>query len=184
MDFVLNIYRHMGIAEKDLQYMSSYFSKTVDMIKLIFPSALVVSGLTFSVIDYKLTRLILKRIGHELPDIEKFSRWRIKEPYSFILIGLAVLATAVSYFKISELTAVALNISTVVMLVFSLIGVSVIVHYSRVYGDRYDIPKALRTTIVVLAVLIFMQFVALLGILDMVLNLRKLEPENSIGGIR
>jgi uncharacterized protein YybS (DUF2232 family) len=184
MDFVLSIYRQMGIAEKDLQYMSSYFSKTVDMIKLIFPSALVVSGLMFSLIDYKLTRLILKRIGHTLPDIEKFSRWRIKEPYSYILIGMAVLAGAVSYFKISELTAVALNVSTVVMLIFSVIGVSVIVYYSRVYGERYDIPKALRITIVVLVVLVFMQFVALVGILDMVLNLRKLESENSIGGIR
>ncbi len=184
MEFALNIYRQMGIAEKDLQYMSDYFNKTVDMVKLIFPSAMVISGLMFSFVDYKLTRLILKRIGHMIPDIEQFSKWRIREPYSFILLGLSVLAGAVSYFKIPGLTTLALNISTILMLVFSIIGISVIVYYSRIYGDRYGIPKAIRTTIVVLAVLVFMQFVAMVGILDLVLDIRKLEPLSRIGGIR
>lgn len=184
MEFVLNLYRQMGIAEKDLQYMSDYFSKTVDMVKLIFPSALLISGLMFSLIDYKLTRLILKRIGHVIPDIEAFSKWRLKEPYSFILLGLSVLAGIVSNYKISGLSAAALNVSTILMLIFSVIGVSVVVYYSRVYGDRYAVPKAMRIAIIVLIVLVFMQFVALIGILDMFLNIRKLGSGNSIGGIR
>lgn len=184
IEIVLNIYRQMGIADKDLQNMTNYFSQMVEMMKLIFPSALVISGIIFSFIDYKLTRLILKRIGHVIPDIEEFSKWRLQDPYSFILLGLAVLTIAVSYFKIPGLTTVALNVSTVLMLIFSLIGISVIVYYSRVYGDRNGVPKALRTIIVILVVLTFMQLVAFLGILDLVLNFRKLESENRIGGVR
>jgi len=130
--------------------------------------------LIFSLIDYKLTRLILKRIGHVIPDIEEFSKWRLQEPYSFVMVGLAVLAGAVSYFNISFLTAAALNASTVLMFVFTIIGISVLVYYSRIYGDKQGIPKVLRTIIVVLIVLTFMQIIAYVGIFDLVFNLRKL----------
>lgn len=183
MELTLNIYRKLGIAEKDLQYMSSYFSQTIDMMKLIFPSALVISGMLFSFIDYKLTRLILKRIGHIIPDIQEFSKWRLQEPYSIILLGLAVLAGAASYFKLPGMTTISLNISTVLMLVFSVIGISVLVHYSRIYGEKHGIPKALRNTIVVFIVLAFMQFIAFIGIMDLVLNFRKLQSKDS-GGVR
>lgn len=183
MELTLNIYRGFGIAEKDLQYMSSYFSQTIDMIKLIFPSALVISGLIFSFIDYKLTRLILKRIGHFLPDIGEFSKWRLQEPYSLILLGLAVLSGLASYLKLPGMTTVALNISTILMVVFTIVGLSVIAYYSKVYGDRHGVPRAIRNTIVVFIVLAFMQFIALLGILDLVLNFRKLESKGS-GGVR
>lgn len=178
-----NIYKQFGIAEKDLQYMNDSLSQTVKMMKLLLPSSLVISGLLFSFIDYKLTRLILKRIGHVIPDIEKFSKWRLQKPYSHILIGLAVFAMAVSYFKLAGLTTVALNVTTVLMLIFTIMGVSVVVHYSKVYGDRQGIPKALRTIIVVFIVLAFMQFVAYLGIFDMVLNFRKLESTYP-GGVK
>ncbi len=99
------------------------------------------------------------------------------------MLGLAVLAGAASYLKIPLMTAVALNVSTVLLLIFSVIGVSVIVHYSRVYGERQGIPKALRTTIVAIIVLTFMQFIAFIGILDLVLNFRKLESKDP-GGVR
>ncbi|MDD4504508.1 MAG: YybS family protein [Clostridiaceae bacterium] len=184
LDMAVNIYKKFGIAEKDLQSMSDYFTQTIEMMKLILPSALVISGLMFSFIDYKLTRLILKRIGQSIPNIEEFSKWRLTEPYSFILLGLAVFAGAVSYLQIPGLNTAALNISTVLMFIFSIIGVSIIAYYARVYGDRNGIPKALRRIIVVLIVLVFMQFIALAGILDLVFNFRKLEPENRTGGIK
>lgn len=183
LEVSLKLYRQFGMAEKDLKYMSDSFNQTIGMMKLIFPSALIVSGMLFALIDYKLTRLILNRIGHIIPDIEEFSKWRLKEPYSLMLLGLAVLAGVASYFKVPGFTAIALNISTVLMLVFSVIGVSVLVYYSRVYGDRQGIPKALRTTIVVIIVLTFMQYIGLIGILDLVLNFRKLKSKDP-GGAR
>ncbi|HYF82241.1 MAG TPA: DUF2232 domain-containing protein [Clostridia bacterium] len=183
LEMSLKLYRQFGMAEKDLKYKSDYFSQTVGMMKLIFPSALVVSGMVFALIDYKLTRMILKRIGHIIPDIEEFSKWRLKEPYSLILLGMAVLAGVASYFKVPGFTAIALNITTVLMLIFSAIGVSVLVYYSKVYGDRQGIPKALRTTIVVIIALAFMQFIGFIGILDLVLNFRKLESKDP-GGVR
>jgi uncharacterized protein YybS (DUF2232 family) len=177
----LNLYRQMGIAEKELQVMESTLNETIKMMKLVFPSGLVVSGLLFSFIDYKLTRLILKRIGHIIPNVEEFSRWRLIEPYSLILVGLAVAAQLIAYFKVLGLDAAALNVSTVLMLVFTIIGISVIVYYSKVYGDRQGIPKGLRTAIVVVLVLTFMQVIAFVGILDILLNFRKLESLDSGG---
>lgn len=182
-ELTMNLYRGLGIPEKDLQNVSSYINQSVAMMKLIFPALLVISGLIFSFIDYKLTRLVLKRIGYTIPDIEEFSRWRMKEPFSLILLGLAVLSGAAAYFKFQGAAVVAANISTALSMVFSVIGLSVIAYYSKVYGDRHGVPRAIRNTIVVFIVLAFMQFIALLGILDLVLNFRKLESKGS-GGVR
>lgn len=184
LDIAVNIYKNLGIAEKDLQYMRDYFYQGFDMMGLILPSALVIFGLMFSFIDYKLARLILKRIGQNIPDIEEFSKWRLTEPYSFILLGLAVFAGVASYFKIPGLTIAALNISTALMFVFSIIGISIIAYYTKVYGDRNGISKALRRIIAVLIVLVFMQFIAFAGILDLVFDFRKLKPGKRTGGIR
>lgn len=184
IEVALNIYRQFGVAENNLQYMGDYFNQVIEMTKLIIPSSLVISGLVFSFIDYKLTRLILKRIGHVIPDIENFSKWSLQKPHSHILLVLLVLTGVVPYFKLPYLNTAALNVSTILMLIYLVIGVSVLVHYARVYGDRQGIPKALRTTIVVLMVLVFMQYIALVGILDSVLNLRKLNSESHIGGLR
>lgn len=184
MEMSLKLYRQMGMAEKDLKRFSDTFGQAIGMMKLIFPSAVIVSGFIFAFIDYKITRLILKRIGNNIiPDIEDFSRWRLQEPYSFIMLGLVVVAVAASYFKLPGMTAVALNVTTVLMLIFSVIGISVLVYYSRIFGERQGIPKALRNIIVVIIVLTFMQALALVGILDLVLNFRKLESKNP-GGAR
>ena len=177
LEATLDLYRRFGVAEKDMKRMSDYFGQTVGMMKLIFPSALVVSGLIFSFIDYKLTRLILKRTGNAIPDIESFSKWQLREPYSFILIGLVVLAGAASYLKLPFITAISMNASTVMMLVFSVTGLSVIVHYVGVYGDRNSIPKALRIAIVTFALLALMQFIPYVGILDLVFDFRKLRTK-------
>lgn len=184
MEATLNIYRNMGISEKDLQNMSEFTSQTFEMMKLIFPSGIVISSMLFSFIDYKLARLILKRIGHVIKDVENFSKWRLQEPYSFILLGLAVFAMAVSYFNLSGLKILAMNIFTLLMLFFTVIGVSVIMHFSGVYGDKYGIPKALRAAIIVFIIFTFLQFITFIGILDMMFNFRKLEPENRFGGVR
>lgn len=184
IEMSLNIYGKFGIAGKDLQNLNDYLNQSIEAMKLIIPSALMVSGLMFSFIDYKLTRLILKRTGHVIPDIENFSKWRLSEPYSFILVGLAVLTAAASYFKIPGLTVVAMNASTVITLVFLIIGVSVISYYIGIYGERNGISKALRRIFTVLIVIIFMKLIVFVGIFDLMLDLRKLDPEKHIGGIK
>jgi len=184
LDMAINMYKRFGIAESDLQQMNDSFSQLIEMMKIILPSAMVISGLIFAFIDYKLTRLILKRTSNVIPDIEEFSNWRIKEPYSFIFYGLAVFVGAVSYFKIYGLSTAAMNILAVLMFIFSIIGISVIVYFSRVYGDKNNIPKALRRIIVILVILFFMQFIAFIGILDLAFDFRRLKSGNPIGGAR
>ncbi|MGE5632708.1 MAG: YybS family protein, partial [Caulobacteraceae bacterium] len=183
MDKALVIYRQLGVSEKDIKYFKDFWALSVQMIKIILPSSLLMGGIFFSLIDFKLTRTILKRIGHDIGDIKEFAQWRIPEPYSFILIALAIASTVVSYFKVPGLEAVALNVSSVIMFIFTIVGISVVVYYSRVFGDKYDVPKPVRTILVVLLVLFFARFIVLIGIIDITLNFRRLQSRNS-GGAR
>lgn len=184
METSLNTYKQFGASEDKLQEFSDYFSQTIDIMRYVIPSALLITGLFFSFIDYKLTRLILKRIGYILPDINEFSKWRLVEPYSFILLGTAILAGAASYFEVPGFNTVAINVSAILTLIFTIIGISIIVYLARIYGDRYGISKALRSIITVFIIFLFMQFTVYIGILDMVFDFRKLKPKNSVGGAR
>ncbi|HOM43032.1 MAG TPA: DUF2232 domain-containing protein, partial [Bacillota bacterium] len=179
----LDIYRQFGIAEDKLQEFKDYFSQAIELAKYVIPSSLLISGVFFSFIDYKLTRLILKRIGFILPDIDEFSKWRLTEPYSYILLGTAVFAVAASYFRVPGFNTAAINISTILTLVFTIVGISVVVYFARVYGDRYGIPKALRRIMTVFIILTFIQFIVFIGILDLAFDFRRLKSKNSIGGV-
>ena len=179
----LDIYRQFGIAEDKLQEFKDYFSQAIELAKYVIPSSLLISGVFFSFIDYKLTRLILKRIGFVLPDIDEFSKWRLTEPYSYILLGTAVFAVAASYFRVPGFNTAALNISTILTLVFTIVGISVVVYFARVYGDRYGISKPLRNIIAVFIILTFIQFIVFIGILDLAFDFRRLKSKNSIGGV-
>ncbi len=184
MDKVLAMYRQFGVAEIELQKMKDLLEQNLQIMKTVFPTALVISGVMSSFIDYKLTGIILKRIGHVIPDIDEFSRWRLKEPYSYIMLGAMILTVAASYLQLPGFTAIAVNISTIIMLVFSVIGASVFVYYAKIYADKSGIPKGLRNIITAVIILVFMQLMTYVGIADLVLNLRKLESDNRIGGVR
>lgn len=184
LEVSLNIYKQFGVAEERLQELKDYFSQAIELMKYVIPSSLLISGIFFSFIDYKLTRLILKRIGHVLPDIDEFSKWRLVEPYSYILLGTAVLAGAASYFKVPGFNTVVINISTILTLIFTIIGISVIVYFARIYGDRYGIPRAFRNIITVFIIISFMQITVFVGILDLGVDFRKLKAKNIIGGAR
>ena len=106
------------------------------------------------------------------------------EAYRYILLGTAVLAGVASYFKVPGFNAVVLNISTILSLIFSIVGISAVVYFARVYGDRYGIPKALRRIITIFVILTFIQFIAFIGILDMAFDFRRLKSKNRIGGVR
>jgi len=179
----LDIYRQFGIAEDKLQEFKDYFSQAIELAKYVIPSSLLISGVFFSFIDYNLTRLILKRIGFILPDIDEFSKWRLTEPYSYILLGTAVFAVAASYFRVPGFNTAAINISTILTLVFTIVGISVVVYFARVYGDRYGISKPLRNIIAVFIILTFIQFIVFIGILDLAFDFRRLKSKNSIGGV-
>lgn len=184
MDVAMDIYNKLGIPESEMQRIGELFKQTVESIKLIFPSAILLSGLFSAFIDYKLTKLILKRIGYQIPDLEKFTLWRLKPPYSYALFGLIVATVAGAYMNIPAFTVIAMNLSTVMMLIFTVLGFSVVLYYAGSYSERHGIPKALKIAIVCFLLLVFMQLIAYVGIFDMAFNFRKLGTEKRIGGVQ
>lgn len=183
MGTVINVYRQLGVSEDKIKLLQDFSGSFIKLTKLILPSTLLLGGMISSLVDFKLARLVLKRIGYEIKDIEKFMLWRIPEPYSIILLITAIISGAMSYFKIPGLEAVSINISTLIMFIFTVLGISVIVYFAKVYGNKYDVPKPVRTLVIVVAVLFFLQFIPLLGIVDATFNFRRLESDGT-GGVR
>ncbi len=173
----MEMYKRLGISESEIQRIGDMFMQSMQMIKLVIPTIIIISGMTSSFVCYKLSRLILNRTGYSIANTESFSRWRLQAPYSFILVGTVVLVVAGSYMNIPGFDALSTNISMVMMMIFTVIGLSVVIYYAGIFGERYGIPKALKIAIVAFILLAFMQFLAFIGIFDMAFNLRRLETE-------
>lgn len=184
LPIIIDMYKKFGLAESDIKKMSDSLIQTFQLMKLIIPTLVIGSGLVASFVCYKLSRLVLNRTGYSIANTESFSRWRLQAPYSYILIAVAVIATGASYIKLPYFNSAAINISMILMYVLLFIGLSVVVFFAGIYGERYNIPKPLRFFLVILILLYFSQLIPLLGILDMVLDIRKLGKEKRIGGGR
>jgi len=175
MDIIIDMYTRFGVGEENVKVIKDYAGTFIEMTKILLPSSMLFAGIISSLLDFKLTRVILKRIGYEVSDIRKFMLWRIPEPYSIILLVIAIIAGAGSYIKVEWLQAVLLNISSLIIFIFTVLGVSVIVYFFKVYGNKYDVPKPVRVLVAIIAAMMFMQFIPLIGIIDTILNFRRIE---------
>lgn len=182
MEATAKMARQMGLPEENIKIMEGYSESFIEMAKMMLPSMIFFGGIFSSFVDFKFARLILRRIGYEVSDIEKFMYWRIPEPYSLALLITAIAAAAVSYFKIPGWETLAANIFIIILYTFTILGISIIVYFTKVYGNKYGVPKAVRIIIIAAAILFFSQFIPLLGLVDITFNLRRLGPNS--GGVR
>ena len=182
MEITANMARQMCLPEENIKIMENYSESFIEMAKILLPSVIFFGGIFSSFVDFKFARLILRRIGYEVSDIEKFMYWRIPEPYSLALLITAVAAAAISYFKLPGWETVAANIFIIILYTFMILGISIIVYFTKVYGNKYDVPKGVRIIIVVAVILFFSQFIPLIGLVDITFNLRRLGPNS--GGVR
>lgn len=147
------------------------FQKSLDTVKLILPGGILMSGLLISFLNFKLTRIVLRRINYIIEDVKPFSLWRLSRNWMFVVLVLLVFAMAeIYYIKLPQLNTLAMNIFTVITLLFIVLGLSA----AKFFLDKYSVPKAIKGIILALLLLAFGNITMLVGIIDCVLDIRKL----------
>jgi uncharacterized protein YybS (DUF2232 family) len=122
---------------------------------------------------FKVTRLILNRLGYNIDDMTKFSQLRLSKNIGMAALLLMILVLVTRYIDIYWLKVVATNLNILLSFVFLVIGISVMVFYLNVIGEKYNIPIVAKSILGIFAAFIFITFLPAIGILDTALDIRK-----------
>ncbi|HHY09388.1 MAG TPA: DUF2232 domain-containing protein [Firmicutes bacterium] len=138
------------------------------------PAFLLMSAVIMTYVNMAAVRLILRRLGEEIPWVPPFVQWRIPPYYSLFLLGGLLLAKTAEIFLLPPfIQAVSLNLYLIFFPVYLILGTAVVWHYFR----ENNVSRFLRILFVFL--IFFLQPLALilvfLGVLDGFLDFRKLQ---------
>lgn len=144
----------------------------IDFMFKMIPYILISGNITFAFINFKLTILILKRIGYKMEDLKRFTEWRIPQraakPLMALLLAILLLKIAkIDYYNIVE------NALALIMVAYSVVGIAAGAYFFKLAAEKYEIPKPIRYIIIIVAVIILRSFFAPVGLVDSAMDIRK-----------
>lgn len=182
MEMVLDLYRQTGVLERlpgqgvSPDQIRAMMPKMLSIIISLIPGLMIISSLSSAFLSFFLSRIILRKMQIQLPNIPPFKNWRIPWYYIWgfiIAFGFFLLG---DYTKIQLLKTLGLNVLLIHGPVFFVIGLAVV----KFYLEKFKVGKGLRLVFIVL-VLIYFPFafmsLATLGMFDMLFDYRRLGDE-------
>ncbi|MFZ5353940.1 MAG: YybS family protein [Bacillota bacterium] len=167
-----NTYRLLGIDEEIVVQVKEQTNQLIELFIKLIPYLVLTSSILFIYINFKFTRLILKRIGYNTDDVKRFKEWRLPERLSKPLMILLVAVLIINMRNI-EYLGIVINLLQLIMFVYTVLGLSVALYYLDILAAKYELPKAIKTIAVVIGFLTLGSFLPAVGLMDSVMDLRK-----------
>ncbi|WP_432662024.1 DUF2232 domain-containing protein [Wukongibacter baidiensis] len=139
---------------------------------LIFPSAIIMSSVFSTYINYLLSGVILRRIGFTIDKPKKFGHFRLPTNFMMGALVIVILTYLASRFDIVNSDALNANIIYLFQIIFIIHGLAV----ASFLIEKKGIGTALRRTILIFILFIPIANGVLLftGLFDVIFNIRKL----------
>lgn len=157
-----------GLPTVDEEQMKILFAQ-LDLVTYLVPSMLIMAGLLFALLTQLISGFILKRLQYDVTKWKPFSEWSF--PRSLIFYYLIVLILSlVGLEEGSTLFVLVANLDVLLGNAMVLQGFTVIFAFSKMKQWSKAVPVLI--TVFSFLLMFPLQFVKLLGILDLGLNLR------------
>ena len=172
LDSQMNALRNMDLSSYEMLKIGDGLESIVRYTILIMPSIMIISSLAMAYLNYLISVLILRKFGYGLVSIPKFTKFQLP---SNILLGTVIMFIGTFILKGLKLfyyETILLNITVLVSFIFFVQGLSVVDHKFVEKG----LPVILRIAIILFfAVLLpFGWIISILGLLDVIIDFRKL----------
>ena len=172
------VYRQMGITTEGIS-MGEFHNAIDDMMEMIksaFPSILTIFSLILSFINYSVSGVLLKRKGEDVRLFPSFSLWRLPRGAGRGFIAILIIAYIGNLSGIRNFDIVLMTITNIWVFVFGIQGLSVVDFFFK----RAKINRVLRVIILVLVFVLVRQVAAFIGLIDQLLNVRRLQDDKNI----
>lgn len=176
LDLVKEIYLEMNAPQDLIQGVEKFKEViTIENLVILLPISLIISNLIQAYLNYLITEKVLKRLNYQVKDIIPFSRIYIPNKFAALLIIIQCLGI-IAYSR-------GINIGNYISIIGGLAvqvtcTLSGIVYFAYLLRERAKLPKGLTALILIILVFIplFMNAFVLLGLIDIIFNLRGLDP--------
>lgn len=172
MKFIMNSYKQMGISEEKISLVQKNMPKlTKELIMYTFPGYIIVVSMIFSLLDYKMASIILKRLNIKIPELKEFKNWHVNDIVAAVVIGLMAIGVIMKSKNIYGGDYILYTSNIVGKFIFIIVGISLIVY---LLSNKYGKSKSKIFLIIFLTFLFnFGNLYFILGITDSIFNLRK-----------
>ncbi|MEW9121395.1 MAG: YybS family protein [Thermotaleaceae bacterium] len=175
IEMYIGIMQQMDIQGENIDQIRISLENTAKMAAMVIPAAIMMSAVFLAYINYVLTVYILNRIGYKAEMLPPLRNIRLPKS---ILMGtfLIILLTYLTrYLNVVNYETLVVNVFVILQFIYFVQGIAVMLYFMNLYQLR----KPMRVLIFVF--LLFNQMgafiIAMLGLTDALMNLRKLEHQ-------
>ena len=173
MKLQLEILREMDLSTYELTLFKDFLTVTTDYMIILIPATIVISSVFVVYMNYWMSTAILSRLGHKTVEIPKFMHFRLP---SNAIMGSAVIIVAAILFRSMKLfyyETIFINAVVLISFVFFMQGLSVVVFLMN-RKKMHKIVKAILIFLIIVNMPLSIM-VSIIGLLDVVLDFRKLK---------
>ncbi len=146
-----------------------------DYLLMLFPSIIIIQSLFLTVINYYGTIAILKRLGFKQHTLPQFSHFKLPKNIIFGSFIILLLSYATRFIDGIYTDSLVNNVLIIFIFVFFIQGLSFISFFLKKRG----VYKPVRILLIILILLIspLLIFISMLGLLDSLMDMRKLRQK-------
>lgn len=176
---VKNMYVESNVSQETIETLNKFIDYiTVENIIIMIPVVIITSSVIQAYVNYLITQKVLKRMNYKVKEIVPFSKIYISNRFLALLIIITCIGTILNSKGVSGTYYVSVIGQMIVVLTLCLDGMSYFTCFLR---ERLKISKGITILIIIvfLFIPIFSDIYLIMGFMDILLNLRKLD-ENPI----
>lgn len=178
LDNQLEVYEGLGLGNYESFRMKEALEDAYKQVLLILPAVFLIISWVVSYINYWLSGIILGRLGIQIVNIPKFSKFSLPKdimPRSLLMFGVTFLIGKLGF---SYYEAVFINIGVLLMIGLFIQGLSVIDHllnklkFNVIFKIIFYITFILNQSLI--------SIITMIGLLDLIFDLRKIRKRRPL----
>lgn len=173
---VLDVYQSAGIFNNDqLAEMDTMLNQMVTTVKMMLPAAFLITPFIIGWLNLLITDTILKRLKLIDQKIRPLKDWHMSRSFrNFLMIGIIILFILSFVDTDQRLSNYTYTLITLLYAVFFIMGLSFIFWFMNFQWQKEKIGFKILIVVICFIIPIAVQFVQLLGMVDVFLNVRRL----------
>jgi uncharacterized protein YybS (DUF2232 family) len=168
----MKMYKNMGMDLQQMKELEERLELSIKTMAMTIPAGMIIGSAFFAHINYVVAIRILKRIGTEIEGLPPLKMVRLPKSFFMGTLLIAVLTSITQYMGIVNFETLVINEILIFQLIYFVQGLAVVSYFL----NHFKIKKILRIFIYMLLILsgsgVFM--IAVMGLIDVLFNLRKL----------
>lgn len=169
----MDVFEEMGLTSYERLERRDLIQTAYNTFFMMIPAIMFMSSLLISYSSYLLTTFGLRRLGINIINMPRFSRFRLPENFSMGALIMVVTTFILSIMEVEQGDSIYLNIMYILQFLLFIQGMAVVSHFLI----RIKMRKFFRIITILIIILTpqLFQIISIIGVVDVIFDLRKIK---------